>query len=86
MGTIPSTDITIDGDTAWLVVRNQDGWFWETDHNRPCDLCVRYAAVGPASYVPRLSRHRATHVHARRGVSARPPLEDGQPTLAQPLS
>jgi DnaJ-class molecular chaperone len=37
--TIAATAITIDGPTAWLVVRNHDGWFWETDHNRPCDTC-----------------------------------------------
>jgi hypothetical protein len=42
---IPSTDITIDGDTAWLVVRNQDGWFWKTDHNRPCDTCNGHGHV-----------------------------------------
>jgi hypothetical protein len=39
MSIIPSAAITIDGPTAWLVVRNHDGWFWETDHNRPCDTC-----------------------------------------------
>jgi hypothetical protein len=39
MSIIPQTDIAIDGATAWLAVRNHDRWFWETEHNRPCDTC-----------------------------------------------
>jgi hypothetical protein len=41
MANIRSTAIAIDGDTATLIVRNHDRWFWETEHDRPCDTCEK---------------------------------------------
>jgi hypothetical protein len=39
---IPATDISIDGDTAWLVVDHFDDldrFVWEEENVRPCDTC-----------------------------------------------
>ena len=36
---IPSDSIAIDGDTAWLVVKQRPTRNWVREANRPCDTC-----------------------------------------------